>query len=243
MRSSSASSACALVYDLSATPFFLRGSGYAEGTLFPWTISDFSLMDAIECGIVKLPRVPVADNIPGGDAPKFRNLWERYRQRRCRRRAGGTSGKELDPLSLPAELQTALEALYGHYQKTFELWADGRHRRPAGLHRRLQQHLDLGTRLRIHLRLPPRKRRRLDHARKRPAGAVPQLRRARQPPGTRPNTMLIDSEQLESGEALDKDFRAMAADEIEQFRREIDRAHGRRAGRGRRSTMRRSCAR
>lgn len=29
------------VYDLSATPFFLRGSGYAEGTLFPWTVSDF----------------------------------------------------------------------------------------------------------------------------------------------------------------------------------------------------------
>ena len=25
------------VIDLSATPFFLRGSGYAEGTLFPWT--------------------------------------------------------------------------------------------------------------------------------------------------------------------------------------------------------------
>jgi type III restriction enzyme len=24
------------VMDLSATPFFLRGSGYAEGTLFPW---------------------------------------------------------------------------------------------------------------------------------------------------------------------------------------------------------------
>ena len=47
------------VVDLSATPFFLRGSGYAEGTLFPWTVSDFSLMDAIECGIVKLPRVPV----------------------------------------------------------------------------------------------------------------------------------------------------------------------------------------
>ena len=52
------------VIDLSATPFFLRGSGYAEGTLFPWTMSDFSLMDAIECGIVKLPRIPVADNIP-----------------------------------------------------------------------------------------------------------------------------------------------------------------------------------
>ncbi len=35
------------VIDLSATPFFLSGSGYAEGTLFPWTMSDFSLMDAI----------------------------------------------------------------------------------------------------------------------------------------------------------------------------------------------------
>ena len=66
----------ARVIDLSATPFFLSGSGYAEGTFFPWTMSDFSLMDAIECGIVKLPRVPVADNIPGAEMPMFRNLWE-----------------------------------------------------------------------------------------------------------------------------------------------------------------------
>jgi type III restriction enzyme len=41
------------VIDLSATPFFLRGSGYAEGTLFPWTMNDLSLMDAIECGILQ----------------------------------------------------------------------------------------------------------------------------------------------------------------------------------------------
>ncbi len=69
----------ARVIDLSATPFFLQGSGYAEGTLFPWTMSDFSLMDAIESGIVKLPRVPVADNIQGGEMPMFRNLWEHIR--------------------------------------------------------------------------------------------------------------------------------------------------------------------
>ena len=37
---------------------------------------DFSLMDAIECGIVKLPRVPVADNIPDGEVPVFRDLWK-----------------------------------------------------------------------------------------------------------------------------------------------------------------------
>jgi type III restriction enzyme len=91
----------AAVYDLSATPFFLCGSGYAEGALFPWTVSDFSLMDAIECGIAKLPRVPVADNIPGGDMPKFRELWKHIGPG-MPRRGRGKSG-ELDPLSLPAE--------------------------------------------------------------------------------------------------------------------------------------------
>jgi type III restriction enzyme len=40
-------------------------------------------------------------------------------------------------------------------------------------------------------------------------------------PLARPNTLLIDSEQLESGEALDTNFRKMAADEIERYRREI----------------------
>jgi len=108
------------VLDLSATPFFLSGSGYAEGTLFPWTMSDFSLMDAIESGIVKLPRVPVADNIPGEDAPVFRDLWEHIRKDMPKKGRGKTSG--LDPLKLPSKLQTALEALYGHYEKTFELW-------------------------------------------------------------------------------------------------------------------------
>ena len=43
-------------------------------------MSDFSLMDAIECGIVKLPRVPVAQNIPGDEMPVYRNLWENIRQ-------------------------------------------------------------------------------------------------------------------------------------------------------------------
>src|SRR6185437_3274616 len=93
------------ILDLSATPFFLRGSGYAEGTLFPWTMSDFSLMDAIECGIVKLPRVPVADNIPDGEMPKFRNLWEHIKKKMPKKGRGKAAS--LDPLSLPTQLQTA----------------------------------------------------------------------------------------------------------------------------------------
>jgi type III restriction enzyme len=33
--------------DFSATPFFIKGSGYDEGAPFPWIISDFGLVDAI----------------------------------------------------------------------------------------------------------------------------------------------------------------------------------------------------
>ena len=112
----------ARVVDLSATPFFLRGSGYAEGTLFPWTMSDFSLMDAIECGIVKLPRVPVSDNITTGEMPMFRNLWEHIGKKMPKKGRGKTDG--LDPMDLPAQLQTALQALYGHYEETFKLWKE-----------------------------------------------------------------------------------------------------------------------
>ena len=143
------------VIDLSATPFFLRGSGYAEGTLFPWTMSDFSLMDAIECGIVKLPRVPVAENIPGDEMPMFRNLWENIRKDMPKKGRG--QGEELDPLKLPTRLQTALEALYGHYEKTFKLWQDEGHPGAAVLHHRLPEHRDLEAGLRLHLRLPPRR--------------------------------------------------------------------------------------
>ncbi len=99
----------ARVMDLSATPFFLRGSGYAEGTLFPWTLSDFSLMDAIECGIVKLPRVPVADNIPGSEMPMYRELWKHIGKQMPKKGRGKASG--LDPHKLPTPLITALEAL------------------------------------------------------------------------------------------------------------------------------------
>ena len=76
-------------------------------------------MDAIECGIVKLPRVPVADNIPGGVMPRFRNLWEQIRTDMPKE--GRNQAGYLDSLNLPVELRTASEALYGHYRKTFDL--------------------------------------------------------------------------------------------------------------------------
>ena len=206
------------VVDLSATPFFLRGSGYAEGTLFLWTMSDFSLMDAIECGIVKLPRVPVAENIPGEEMPMYRNLWEHIRKDMPKKGRG--KGGELDPLKLPTRLQTALQALYGHYEKTFRLWEEAGIAAPpcfiivcqntaisklvydfiSGFDRKNEDggYTPVGGRLELF-------RNHDEHLQ----------------PLPRPRTLLIDSEQLEAGDALDKNFRAMAADEIERFRREI----------------------
>jgi type III restriction enzyme len=183
------------VIDLSATPFFLAGSGYVEGTLFPWTMSDFSLMDAIECGIVKLPRVPVADNIPGDDMPMFRRLWEHIRDKMPKKGRGKNA--DLDPLSLPPQLQTALDALYGHYEKTYELWRQAGIRIPpcfivvcqnTAISKLVYDYISGFTRAHD------------DGSTTFEQGRLPLFRNFNEhgEPLARPNTLLIDSEQLES---------------------------------------------
>jgi len=76
----SATPCIAACVDLSATPFYLAASGYPEGSPFPWLVSDFGLVDAIECGIVKVPRLPVRDDKGSKDEagrpdPKYFRLW------------------------------------------------------------------------------------------------------------------------------------------------------------------------
>jgi type III restriction enzyme len=216
----------ARVFDLSATPFFLSGSGYAEGTLFPWTMSDFSLMDAIECGIVKLPRVPVADNIPGAEMPMFRNLWEHIGKKMPKKGRG--KDNTLDPLSLPPQLQTALEALYGHYEKTFDLWEKAGIRVPPCF---IVVCNNTSTSKLVYDYISGFLRDNDDGTTTPIAGRLARFRNFDEHgnPFPRPNTLLIDSEQLESGNALDDSFRSMASDEIERFRREIVERGGRAA--------------
>lgn len=208
----------ARVIDLSATPFFLSGSGYAEGTLFPWTMSDFSLMDAIECGIVKLPRVPVADNIPGAEMPKFRELWKHIGPKMPKKGRG--KSKQLDPLSIPVELQTALEALYGHYAQTYELWEKAGINVPPCF---IVVCNNTATSKLVYDYISGFQRENEDGSSTLENGRLPLFRNFDEHgnPVARPRTLLIDSEQLESGEALDANFRDIAADEIDRFRREI----------------------
>jgi type III restriction enzyme len=207
----------ARVMDLSATPFFLSGSGYAEGTLFPWTMSDFSLMDAIECGIVKLPRVPVAENIPGDEMPMFRELWKHIGKKMPKKGRGKNS--TLDPLSIPVELQTALQALYGHYEKTYVLWKASGIKVPPCF---IVVCNNTATSKLVYDYISGFVRKNEDGTSNVDNGRLELFRNFDEHynPLPRPNTLLIDSEQLESGDALDKGFRDMAGPEIELFKRE-----------------------
>ena len=209
------------VFDLSATPFFLRGSGYREGTLFPWTVSDFSLMDAIECGIVKLPRIPVADNSVTGQTPIYRDLWEHIGKRMPKK--GAAKSGDLDPLAatFPAELQTALYALYSHYVKTYEAW------RQAGIDTPpvfIVVCNNTATSKLVYEWISGFEREDEDKTlRFRHAGHLELFRNYDEHLGerlTRFNTLLVDSEALESGEALDGGYRDLMGAEIEQFKRE-----------------------
>lgn len=210
-----------VVYDLSATPFFLRGSGWPEGTLFPWVVSDFSLIDAIESGIVKVPRVPVDDNQMSGTLPTYRQLWEKIRADLPRKGRASSDPSSAAP-SPPVELEGALQSLYANYAKYHALWEQNAAARERGLTPPVFIVVCNNTSVSKLV---------YDYV----AGWEKQLKKStRLVPGkldlfsnvvddrwtARPSTILVDSEQLESGEAMSADFKAIAAREIDEFKQE-----------------------
>ena len=207
------------VYDLSATPFFLSGSGYPEGTLFPWVVSDFSLIDAIESGIVKVPRVPVEDNSMTGDQPTYRDLWRRISDGLPKKgRKGDAAGAEPN---LPKELEGALQSLYQNYEKAFDRWATSPMTQAQGgtppvfvvvcnntsVSKMVFDYIAGWTKT---------------LADKTPVIVPGRLSLFNNESGgqwsSRPKSILVDSEQLESGEAMSDEFKRIAAIEIEEFK-------------------------
>jgi len=213
------------VYDLSATPQTLRGSGYGEGKIFPWVVSDFSLIDAVECGVVKIPRVPIADNVMEGDMPMYRHLWPHIKEDLPKFGRGTEALKPVDP-RLPPRLEGAMHSLYSNYEKHFREWENSRgepgesappvfivvcnntnvsklvYDYIAGWEQQGILHPD-GEPVFVPGRLP--------------------LFSNEENGGwrSRPFTILIDSEQLESDEAMSLEFKKTAAREIETFKREL----------------------
>jgi type III restriction enzyme len=205
------------VFDLSATPFFLKGSGYAEGTLFPWVVSDFGLMDAIESGIVKVPRVPTSDDSMTGEGPMYRDLWHRVRDHLPRK---GLKDAQMsaEPI-IPKELEGALRTLYADYERSHADWATAGMGTPpvfivvcsntatsklvADWISGYEKELPDGTKVNVPGNLPLFSNVRDD-------GLLLD----------RPNTLLVDSAQLDRGDALDPAFRKAAHAEIETFKHE-----------------------
>src|SRR5258705_3197997 len=150
--------------------------------------------------------------------PMFRNLWEHIRAK-MPKKGRGKSGA-LNPLSLPPQLQTALEALYGHYEKTYKLWQESGIKVPPCF---IVICNNTSASKLVYDFISGFQRPNEDGSTTLENGRLPLFHNFDEHgnPLPRPNTLLIDSEQLESGEALDDNFRGMAADEIERFRREV----------------------
>lgn len=106
-----------LCVDLTATPFYIQGSGYPEGSPFPWIVSDFGLVDAIESGITKIPRLPAIDNT-GRPDPKYFRLWRHVT--RALRPGERLAGGRPKPETLYRKIEDALLTLAGEWKEKFE---------------------------------------------------------------------------------------------------------------------------
>ncbi len=234
------------VYDLSATPYYLKGSGYSEYSIFPWVVSDFGLVDAIESGLVKIPFLPTFDDTHDLDEPKLRNIYEHIRQelpKKGVRAAKKAAKEEAERTKTQTKLQgeqapnlpTLLNSALDQFVKDYEDYDNGM--REAG-----------ETAVNI-FSTPPvfivvcNNTTVSKEVYKYIAGyeSVDQNGDAIYVEGHFPifsnyrnnlplkkqPTLLIDSTAIdEAGETISEDFKSVFKDEIEQFKREYAQIHG-----------------
>jgi len=230
------------VCDLSATPYYLSGSGWPAYSYFPWVVSDFSLIDAIEAGLVKIPFLPVDDSSQQIEEPVLRNLYEHCKEllprkgQKTQRRQdkadaiGVAKGKSTAvvaeaPPQLPPLLRTALEQFYAHYVAY-----------DRGLREQGEKRPDLFSAPPVFIvvcsNTTVSKEVYKQIAGYETADANDQLlavpgvlplfsnfNLATRQPRQRPPTLLIDSDALEHSGQIDDDFKRVFAPEIEAFKR------------------------
>jgi type III restriction enzyme len=94
-----------LVLDMSATPWYPSGSLKPEGTLFEWLVSDFSVYDAFESGLVKVVRLPDPDEA----GHRYLDLWDLVK---------GARTKE----EYLSACRGAIASIYASWRKEFDEW-------------------------------------------------------------------------------------------------------------------------
>ncbi|GAA2375020.1 BPTD_3080 family restriction endonuclease [Dactylosporangium salmoneum] len=207
------------IFDLSATPFYLKGSGYNEGYIFPWTVSDFSLMDAIESGIVKVPRTPVDDDADH-ELVTYLRLWDFVGDQLPKRAAKDKVNDWLPP----PELEGALKSLHRSYRKAFNHWQQELERHgetppvfivvcPNTVVSKLVYDWIAGEQIEVNGEI-------VAH---RPGNLALLSNVLDGKPLARPRTILIDSAQLESGEGMKPEFKQAVGTEIAAFKAEYRR--------------------
>ena len=213
------------VYDLSATPFFLRGSGYRKGTLFPWVVSDFSLIDAIEAASSRCRACRWPTTAMTGELPTYRDLWLRIRDDLPKK------GRKTEAVAASRSCRSSWKARCSPLRqlrtKRIERWeaSSRRAEQTPPVFIVVCNNTNVSKLVFDYVGGWENRRSTDEHARSSGRAAADLFRND---DGTaagwpRPNTILVDSEQLESGEAMSAEFKKIAAREIEEFKAEYRR--------------------
>lgn len=228
------------VYDLSATPYYLTGSGYPPYSLFPWVVSDFGLIEAIESGLVKIPFLPESDNTQELTMPVLRNLYDHVKdelpkkgQRTQKKDAAAEGSKFIESRpKLPSLVKGALDQFYNHYVDYFN-----------GMRKNREESMSLfsappvfiavcnntGVSKEVYKYIAG-----YEYADG--EGETVTVQGAKDlfsnydpitnKPLRRPPTLLIDSDALENGEQINDDFKKIFSSEIEEFKKDYARLYG-----------------
>ena len=232
------------VYDLSATPYYLQGSGYKPYSLFPWVVSDFGLIEAIESGLVKIPFLPESDSTQDIEMPVLRDLYRkvveqdpnafpRKGQKKAKSEAKeeGAKLKELPP-KLHSLVKGALDQFYKHYEEYY----DG-HRKNQEEQKNLFSPPPVFILVCNNTSVSKEVYKYIagyeyeDETGKliTTTGAKPLFSNYDQStnkPLKRPPTLLIDSDALDNGDQINEEFKKIFTSEIEEFKNDYSRIHG-----------------
>ncbi len=228
------------VYDLSATPYYLTGSGYTPYSLFPWVVSDFGLIESIEAGLVKIPFLPESDNTQELTMPVLRNLYDHVKDelprkgQRKQKSEAAKVGKKIkeQPPRLPSLVKAALDQFYGHYVEYYN-----------GVRKNQEEKTNLFSSPPVFI-LVCNNTSVSKEVYKYIAGyeylddeeQLVTVSGAKElfsnydsitkKPLKKPPTLLIDSDALDNNDQINEAFKKIFVSEIEEFKRDYSRIHG-----------------